>query len=138
MRLTLLLASSLIFASIAVVASDQAECQISLVPVDVPYPEYPTRHQVQDYLRGTAYLHVFVEGEVFVEFVVTTEGTVEKARITKSVAKPVGRHPRIAEGHFEGFLEMNVLPTIAGWKYEPIERPCAVRMSFTYGLENGS
>lgn len=121
--------------SMPAVAAEPTECQQSLVPVDTPRPAYPSPEQARAYLPGTAYFHVFVEGKVSVEFMVTTLGTVSEPRITESTVDPIGTR-RFARDAFDGFLETNVIPTLLRWKYEAIEAPCLARITFSYELED--
>lgn len=89
------------------------------------------------YLSGGVYMHVFVEGSVVVTFTVTNSGSVTKARIVKSSYNPIGirasyfRKP----GYFDGFLDMNVLPTLKGWRFPPRSGPCSHEVTFTYRMK---
>jgi len=118
-------------------ADEPTECQKLLVAINTPYPGYPTPEQAKRYLPGTSYLHVFVTGVVTVEFLVTRSGSVSDAKIIESSSRPIGRG-RFPEGHFDGFLEANVLSTIMSWEFETIAQPCTARWTFTYEQEDAA
>ncbi|WP_116812169.1 energy transducer TonB [Steroidobacter cummioxidans] len=80
-------------------------------------------------------MHVFVEGTIAVELTVSRDGTVSDARIVQSNYKPVGRN-RYKAGYFDGFLEMNVLPTVKAWRFSPISEPCTGQFKFTWKFED--
>jgi hypothetical protein len=109
------------------------ECPKDLQLLAGSMPEYPSPDQAAPYLKGTSYMHVFVEGSVVVAFTVDTSGAVTDARIVRSSYKPVGRNASSYQpGYFDGFLEMNVLPAVRNWRYSPRTLPCNGEFTFTY------
>jgi len=105
------------------VADEPTECQKALVAIERPVPESPSAEQAREYLRGTSYLHIFVEGKVSVEFTVHPAGDVSDVKILESVEKPVGRGAgNVPDGYFEGFLRINAIPTVERWRDQPIEQ----------------
>ena len=113
-------------------AVEPTECQLALIAVETPFPTYPTPEQARPYFAGTSYMHVFVEGSVSVEYVVTVSGEVSELRVTESTHRAIGPRRSYPERNFDGFLESNVLQTVMKWQYEPIEQPCVARASFVY------
>lgn len=101
-----------------------------LEEVYTPQPKYPTYEQVKHILPGTSYVHVFVEGYVKVKFTVLTDGTVKNVLIIESDNRPT----RKVNQSMEGFLEINVVPTVSNWKYKPIAAPCENEHKFRYEL----
>lgn len=84
-------------------------------------------------------MHVFIEGTAAVELTVNRDGTVSDARIVQLDYKPVGRNaPIYKAGHFDGFLEMNLLPTVNTWRFAPIAEPCTDRFTFTWRLDDSA
>ena len=119
------------------VAVEPTECQRLLVPLHAPKPDYPSYDQASKLLQGTSYMHVFVEGHVTVKYTVATSGTVEDVQIMESSNNLVGpNRNRYPPDYFSGFLEMNVVPTVSLWKYQPISRPCEAQNTFTYVLDS--
>jgi hypothetical protein len=111
------------------------ECPKDLKLIAGSMPEYPSPEQATPYLKGTSYMHVFVEGTIVVAYTVATSGVVTHARIVQSNHKPIGRNAsRYQPGYFDGFLEMNVLPAVKTWRYPPREQPCDGQFTFTYQL----
>jgi len=111
------------------------ECPKDLKLIAGSMPEYPSPEQAMPYLKGTSYMHVFVEGIIVVAYTVATSGVVTGARIVQSSYKPTGRSAsRYRSGYFDGFLEMNILPAVRTWRYPPREQPCDGTFTFTYQL----
>jgi hypothetical protein len=116
--------------------AEDSSCQQTLEPVHRPVPEYPSPEQAEPYLKGTSYLHLHVDGTITVELTVSRDGTVLGARIVRSEYKLVGRNAsRYKAGYFNGFLEMNVLPTVKAWRFSPIPEPCTSEFRFTWQLK---
>jgi outer membrane biosynthesis protein TonB len=114
-------------------------CQSALNPVHRSMPDYPSPEQAERYLRGTSYMHVFVEGRVAVEFTVARDGSVSDARIVESTYQPIGRRASSYKaGYFDGFLEINVLPAVKAWRFSPLAQPCRSRVTFTWQFEEGA
>lgn len=116
-------------------AIEAADCQKMLVPVDTPFPKYPSPTQSSEYLKGTSYMHVFVTGEVSVEYTVLPAGTIEKVKVIESKYEPIGRG-NFPDGYFDGYLESNVISTVKEWLYQPINTPCIALATFKYELED--
>lgn len=60
----------------------------ALEPVNTPRPEYPSPEQAKMYLPGTHYIHIFVKGEVTVQYDVRLP---EQWQISSSPAQPIVR-----------------------------------------------
>jgi outer membrane biosynthesis protein TonB len=119
-------------------AANEAEssCQQTLKPIHRPMPEYPSPEQAEPYLKGTSYMHVHVGGTIVVELDVSRDGAVSDARVVRSDYKLVGRNAsRYKTGYFNGFLEMNVLPTVKAWRFSPMSEPCTTEFRFTWQLK---
>ena len=112
-----------------------AECPKDLKRIAGSMPEYPSPEQAMPYLKGTSYMHVFVEGTIVVAYIVATSGAVTDARIVQSSHKPklLGRNA-YPSGYFNGFLEMNILPAVMTWRYPPRTQPCDGKFTFTFQL----
>ncbi|MEM7018882.1 MAG: hypothetical protein AAF512_16265 [Pseudomonadota bacterium] len=116
-------------------------CREKLVPINMPVPTYPSYQQsrAHGFMQGSNYMHVIVEGFVLVEFWIIKTGSVANITILDSKSLPVGIRGSTPEPkHLKGFLEINVLPSISQWLFEPIEEPCLVTRKFTYEFEPDS
>jgi hypothetical protein len=108
-------------------------CSADLVSINSPAPKYPSPEQSKPYFNGTSYAHVMVEGTVAVEFIVTTEGRVEDIKLEHSKYSLVGQDAHTYKmGHFDSFLETNVLETLKLWRYSSIDKPCIMETSFEW------
>ncbi len=110
------------------------ECS-NLEAVNTPRPEYPKPDQVKDYLRGTQYTHVFVEGYVTVAFLVNENGSVTNIEIVESKNNPTRQ---IKNRSFNGFLETNVISTVSGWVFKSVSSVCSSSTTFYYELEKNA
>lgn len=130
--------ASLIWLPVAVTVchAQEVACPKDIRLLEGSMPDYPSPEQAMPYLRGTSYMHVFVEGTVVVAFTVNRSGAVTDARIAKSSYKPVGRSASYFNkpGYFDGFLEMNILPAVKTWRYSPRSESCSHEFTFTYRM----
>lgn len=101
----------------------------NLVPLSNPMPAYPNPEQAKDYLPGTLYAHIFVEGFVAVSYTVETSGKVTEVKIVDSENRPT---QKIEGREFDGFLESNVISTVARWKYKAVPADCEASQIFRY------
>lgn len=129
-----------ILATACVPAAELTPCPKDLERITAPYPPYPSPEQAESFgVKGTSYMHVYVEGRVAVEFTVTTDGTLDSLEIVESTYQIVGRNRHAyATGHFSGFLEMNVLSTLAHWRYKRVQTPCRGKFTFTYKMRDAA
>lgn len=125
-----------LLACVTVCRAQEIACPKDLKLVEGSMPDYPSPDQARPYLKGTSYMHVFVEGTVVVVFTVNRSGAVADARIAKSSYEPVGRSASYFNkpGYFDGFLEMNVLPAVKTWRYSPRTESCSHEVTFTYRM----
>jgi len=84
-------------------------------------------------MRGTSYAHVMVEGIVKAKFIVAENGSVNSAEIEHSKYTLVGRDAGTYKaGHFDRFLEINVIEALKLWQYKTIATPCIMETSFEW------
>ena len=116
--------------------AEPERCSSTLTPLSTPAPPYPSPEQAAGYLPGTSYAHNFVEGAVEVGFVVIKTGAGEDVAIVNETVNPVVRNAStFSPTHFKGFLTLNVLDTVSGWRYEPVGAPCYWSTVIKYRFE---
>ncbi|MBB5212550.1 energy transducer TonB [Microbulbifer hydrolyticus] len=114
----------------AIATAQEIKCE-GLRKISAPYPPYPLPEQVREYLPGTSYMHIFVEGYVVVEFTVEKTGYVSDVKVIESENKPIRDRTNIS---FDGFLEKSVVPVVSKWQFEAQAQPCIHKQKFSYFL----
>lgn len=114
----------------AIATAQEMKCE-GLKEISAPNPPYPLPEQVREYLPGTSYMHIFVEGYVVVEFTLEKSGYVNDLKVVESENNLNRDNAKIS---FDGFLEKSVVPVVGKWQFEPLAQPCTHRQKFSYFL----